>query len=170
MPTTATARLARLYERLTGALAALAGLLLVAASLGIGIDVALRACCDSALFGLGDAIEHGIAAATFLAAPWVLARGAHVSVDIVAATLPAHLRPPLAGLADLLGLAISMGFAWACFAAFALAWERESMVRGILAFPEWGTAAPPLIGAVLLALGFALRLAGARPRAAPVGP
>jgi TRAP-type transport system small permease protein len=71
-----------LYRGLLVGLAAAAGLIFALTAVLIPVNVVLRAGFSSAVFGLYDAIEFGLLAATFLAAPWVLARNAHVTVDI----------------------------------------------------------------------------------------
>jgi TRAP-type C4-dicarboxylate transport system permease small subunit len=150
-----------IYNRIVVALAILAGAMFGGMALLISIEVAIRACCSSAIFGLTDLTEHALAAATFLGAPWVLARNAHVSVDIIAIALPAALRRLLDRIVDLLGAAICIALSWYTFEALVIAVERGSMVRGILVVPEWMTFASPALSSALLAVGFLFRAAKA---------
>src|SRR3954462_14740581 len=86
---------------------------LVGVAFGIGtaliaLDVALRNLAGTGFPWLIDAIEYGLFAGTFLAAPWVLREGAHVRVDIVVTTLPPRGAAFLETVADLVGLAICL--------------------------------------------------------------
>ena len=161
------ARLVRAYKIVTTALAILAGAILSAIALSIPVDVTLRACCSEAIFGLGDLTEHGIAAATFLGAPWVLYKNAHVSVDIVVSHLRPRARNSVETVVNLIGAAVSAIFFWYVLQALLIAAGRGSMVRGIVVVPEWLTFLAPAIAAALLAIGFLLRI-GADHRARQV--
>lgn len=146
-----------LYARLVTALAIVAGAVFAMMVIAISIDVVLRSCCTSALFGLGDLTEYGLAVATFLGAPWVLSKNSHVSVDIVTMTLSVTARRRLGFVVDLLGAAICACLFWYVLKALMIAFDRGSMVRGIIVVPEWLTLASPTVSALLLAIGFLLR-------------
>jgi TRAP-type C4-dicarboxylate transport system permease small subunit len=150
--------LRRAWERIVFVLAALAGAIICAMALLIPVDVVLRACCGNAIFGLTDLSEHGLAAATFLAAPWVLSKNAHVSVDIALMALSQANRRRLDTVVNLLGAAICAIFMWYSAVAMLTALQRGSMVRGIIVVPEWITFAAPTLSLALLAIGFLLRL------------
>jgi TRAP-type C4-dicarboxylate transport system permease small subunit len=157
-------RLERAYRIVTTALAILAGVILSAITLAIPIDVTLRACCSEAIFGLGDLTEHGIAAATFLGAPWVLYKNAHVAVDIVVSHLRPRTRSSVETMVNLIGAAVSAIFFWYVLQALIIAAGRGSMVRGIVVVPEWLTFLSPTISSALLAVGFLLRIGADRTR------
>ena len=152
------ARLEVAYDIATTALAILAGAILAAITLAIPVDVTLRACCAEAIFGLGDLTEHGIAAVTFLGAPWVLRKNAHVAVDIVTSQLPPRLRGYLALVVNVIGAAVSAVFFWYVLQALIIAAGRGSMVRGIIVLPEWLTFVAPTLSGALLAIGFLIRI------------
>ncbi|MEJ8573394.1 TRAP transporter small permease [Microbaculum marinum] len=151
-------RLEGVYRTVTTALAILAGIILCAIALAIPVDVTLRACCSSAIFGLGDLTEHGIAAATFLGAPWVLCKNAHVAVDIFVNRLSEQSRNRLDVIVNLIGAAVSAVFFWYVLQALIIAASRGSMVRGIIVVPEWLTFLSPTVSGALLAIGFLLRI------------
>ncbi len=102
--------LTSLYRIVVQALAIAAGAILAAIALAIALDVALRTCCTNAIHGLTDMTEHGIAAATFLAAPWVLMKNAHVAVDLVVMLLPTRTRLRLDLVMNVVGAAVSAAF------------------------------------------------------------
>ena len=70
-------------------------LILALTAILIPLNVGLRACCRTSLFGLLDAVEYGLMATTFLAAPWVLSKNAPVAVDIATLALPEGPRRAL---------------------------------------------------------------------------
>lgn len=157
------ARMEAAFRFVVTALAVLAGAIIAGVALAIPADVTLRACCNSALFGLTDLTEHGLAAATFLGAPWVLMRSAHVAVDLVTMLLPDRARHWLGVAVNLLGAAVSALLSWYTFKALTIAFARGSMVRGIIVIPEWWTLLAPALCTLLLAVGFLLRLGAQEP-------
>ena len=162
------ARFSATFDLTVTGLALVAGAILGAVAVAIPIDVALRACCSRAVYGLGDLTEHGIAAATFLGAPWVLRKNAHVAIDIATVVLSDQARRRLAIGVDLLGAAISALYFWYTLQALWIAVGRGSMVRGIIVIPEWLTFVAPVMCGALLTVGFVLRLGDrSQPRDTP---
>ncbi len=142
------------FDRLLTALAALAAAIFGAMALLISVNVVLRNLGLPTLFGLLDAVEYGLLAATFLAAPWVLARNAHVTIDLVTAALPQAAARRAARAAACIGLAVSGTVAvYGAEAALASA-ARGSMVRTALVFPEWWALAIVPVAFALIALEF----------------
>lgn len=148
----------RSYLRLVGALAGLSGVVLALVALLIPVNLLMRSCCDASLFGLLDAVEYGLMAATFLGAPWVLAQNAHVTVDIVTISLPRRVQHPLSQLVNVAGVLLSAILAWYAFSAASISFERGSMIRTAFMVPEWLTLIAPGISGTLLALEFCRRL------------
>ena len=138
--------LTSLYRIVIQASAVAAGVIIAAIAIAIAVDVALRSCCTSAIHGLTDMTEHGIAAATCLAAPWMVMM------------LPTRARLRLDLVMNLVGAAVSATFSWYLLQALTIAMQRGSMVRGIIVVPEWMTFAAPAASTLLLAIGFGLRI------------
>lgn len=139
------------------ALAFLAGAVFVLITTAIAVNVGLRAANGPQIRGLVDLIEAGMVAATFLGAPWVLSKNAHVTVDIVTGQLSPQRRRQLARLVCLLGMVVSAALCWSALQAVLVSYDRGSMVRGILVYPEWWPLMAPTISGALLALEFARR-------------
>jgi len=154
--------LARIHDVTINAFAALAGVILTAITLVLIVNVALRAFFASNVYGMVDAIEIGLMAATFLAAPWVLRKNAHVSVDIVLISLSPEARRRVDMATSLFAALLSAVFGWAALSAVMVAFSRGSMMRGVLVIPEWLPLLAPVVGAVLLTFEF-LRRAGSGP-------
>lgn len=129
--------LERFFDRLLLALAWAAAAVFASIALLIPVNVLLRNGFGTAIYGLLDLIEYGLLGATFLAAPWVLARDAHVSVDLVVGALPRRGRLFVSSLANLIGLAVTAVFLWYSIEAVGASLSRGSMVRTSFTFPEW---------------------------------
>lgn len=150
-------KLEDLYRGLLAALAGLAGLIFGLTAVLISVNVVLRAGFSSSIFGLFEAIEYGLLAATFLAAPWVLARNAHVTVDIGLLLLPERLRRIVARLTNLLGATLCGIFVYfSLTAAFASA-ARGSMIRTSFVIPEWWVLSVVPFAMTLMMVEFLLR-------------
>jgi len=127
----------RLFDRLLTALAWGAAAIFAATALLIPVNVVLRNGFGTAIYGLLDLIEYGLLGATFLAAPWVLAKNAHVSVDLVTTALGPRMRRVFAITANLIGAAVTAVFLWYALQAVDTSMSRGSMVRTSFTFPEW---------------------------------
>jgi len=146
---------------------------LVAAAYGLvalfmTLDIALRAARLGALPWLLEATEYVLYGGTFLAAPWVLRKGAHVRVDLLVAGLPRRGAIGVEVAADALGFFVSAVFLWFGTTAALEAWRDNSMQFKTWAVPEWILLAPIPIAACLLMIEFALR--ATRVRGAHVDP
>jgi len=107
--------LEKAYCGLVTALAMLAGAVLAAITTALVINVVLVSAFTTNIFGMADGIEVGLMAATFLAAPWVLKKNAHVAVDIVTASLTPRIQRPLHIVTMSLGAVMSGVLAWSSF-------------------------------------------------------
>lgn len=132
----------------------------------IALDVALRNLAGIGFPWLIDAIEYGLFAGTFLAAPWVLREGAHVRVDIVVSALPPRGAALIETIADLIGLAVCLILLWYGVKVTLTAQALGSMVLKSIIFPEWRALAVVPLSSLLLAVEFILRLGRAHDVAA----
>lgn len=147
------------FQRLLDALALLAGAIFALIALAIPINAVLRAAFAASLYGVLDAVEYGLLAATFLAAPWVLSKDAHVAVDVATLALPPSVRRRLARGVNLLGALLSLVFCWYAFQALALSFARGAMIRTAFTVPEWWVLMAPVVATALLAVEFLRKLA-----------
>ena len=141
--------LEKAYCGLVTALAMLAGAVLAAITTALVINVVLVSAFTTNIFGMADGIEVGLMAATFLAAPWVLKKNAHVAVS-----LTPRIQRPLHIVTMSLGAVMSGVLAWSSFQALLIAFGRGSMIQGILVFPEWLVMIPASLSGALLAIEF----------------
>jgi TRAP-type transport system small permease protein len=125
------------YRGLLAGLAGVAGVIFGLTAVLISVNVVLRAGFTSAIFGLYEAIEFGLLAATFLAAPWVLAHNAHVTVDIGLMVLSPRQRRRIGRLTNLLGALLCAVFVYYSLTATLASAARGSMIRTAFVIPEW---------------------------------
>lgn len=144
-------------QRVMDALALVAGAIFSLIAIAISVNVVLRAVAAPQIHGLVDLIEAGMVAATFLGAPWVLSKNAHVTVDILKPLLPPARREVLVRAVCVLGAVLSAILFWSALQAVLISFGRGSMVRGILVYPEWWPLMAPTVSGALLALEFARR-------------
>jgi TRAP-type transport system small permease protein len=148
-------RVSGAYGRLLAALALIGCAILMAMTLIIVTDVALR---NIAVPGLprglawsNEVSELMLYLITMCVAPWLLRQGQHIRVDIVLRALPPRLAWYFEWVSDVIGFACCAVIAW--YGAHA-AWS--SYVSGAvniktLVTPEWWGLAPlPLVFVLLL--------------------
>lgn len=144
----------RFLDRIVDALAVLAAAILAVITIALAANVALRFFFRANLYGMVDAIEIGLMAATFLGAPWVLKKNAHVAVDLFISGLTPAVRRSVNRAICLVGALLSLAMCWTTLTALLVAFRRGSMTRGVLVVPEWILLAAPALGAALLTVVF----------------
>ena len=150
--------LERGFDAVLRTLARLAAGVFACVAVLIPIDLVLRNAFDAPIYGLLDAIEYGLLAATFLAAPWVLSINAHVSVDLLVATLAGRARRLADALANLVGAGAAAVLLWFAVVAAVQSIERGTMIRTAFVIPEWWVLAVAPVSMVLVLAEFARRL------------
>lgn len=156
-------RALRLFDRMLDAMAVLAAVLLFATTLLIALDVLQRNLdLGFGVPGIIEISEYALYLITFLGAPWALRLGAHVAVEIVVDSLPRRWAAAAERLAGAIGLAASLGLVYGGALATWKSFIAGRLVFKTFVFPEWWLLAPLPIAGLILAIEFALRLAGAR--------
>ena len=150
-------KLEEFYRGLLSGLAGVAGVIFGLTAVLISVNVVLRAGFTSAIFGLYEAIEFGLLAATFLAAPWVLARNAHVTVDIGLMVLSPWTRRLIGRLTNLLGAMLCAVFVYYSLTAALASAARGSMIRTSFVIPEWWVLSVMPFAMALMMVEFLLR-------------
>ena len=159
--------------RLTGLLALIASLTLLAMMLVICADVLLRNVAVPGLpRGVGWSNEiselmlYGIA---MLSAPLLLRQGRHIRVDILLRVLPPRVAYGCEWVGDIIGMACCAGMVWYGSAATFRSFSSGAQSIKTLVMPEWWFLAPLPACFALLAIEFVFRmrrlaLADAKPR------
>ncbi|QTP54455.1 TRAP transporter small permease [Billgrantia sulfidoxydans] len=135
-----------------------AGIIIGIVSIVIVLNVLSRNLGFGSIYGTVEGSEYAIAAATFLAAPWVLYHGAHVRVDLLQQALPKAYRRYLEMGINLLGALVCLGFGHYLLITGSDYLSRGSMVYKSFVFPEWWTFILPTSCFALLTLEFLRRL------------
>jgi TRAP-type C4-dicarboxylate transport system permease small subunit len=148
------------YGQLLHACAAIAALLLGATALLVTGDVVARNLGLGTLPWILEVSEYVLPLATFLVAPWLLARNEHVRIDVLLTTVPPRLARVLGRLADLVGLAVCVVFVVYGARAIASSAQQGSLVIKSIVFPEWWLYAPVPVCFALLAIEFVRRIMG----------
>lgn len=162
-PRTAVQRAVGIYDGLLNGLAVLAACLLFAIAALIALDAVSRhAPFLPRIEGVIELTEYALYGVTVAAAPWALRNGAHISVEILVDAMPARARAAAGVAADAIGCAVALVLVYAGGLAAWKAQEAGRLVFKTFVFPEVWLLLPLPIGAAILALEFALRLAGLR--------
>ena len=143
--------LARAYDRLIDAAAAVAGIGIAFIALGVTADVAVRYFAGGAIKWMLESSEYVLFGIAFLGAPWALREGAHTAVDLLVETLPAAAKRYCALAANGVGFATSAGLLW--FGGIAAMQSRSlgTMIYKTVVLPEWWILALiPFCGALLV--------------------
>jgi len=143
--------LARAYDRLIDAAAAVAGIGIAFIALGVTADVAVRYFAGGAIKWMLESSEYVLFGIAFLGAPWALREGAHTAVDLLAETLPDAAKRYCALAANGVGFATSAGLLW--FGGIAAMQSRSlgTMIYKTVVLPEWWILVLiPFCGALLV--------------------
>ena len=149
---------ARAYLGVLHAGAVAAALLLGALALLVTVDVVARNLGWGTLPWILEVSEYCLPLATFLVAPWLLARGEHVRVDVLVTLLPRRLARALERAADAAGFVVSAVFVVYGIKAISSSAQQGSLVMKSIVFPEWWLFAPVPVSFAFLAVEFLRRL------------
>ena len=127
----------QVFDRFLWVIAALSAGILGAIAVVIAINVVLRNMGLPVIYGALDAIQYALMIATFMGAPWVLAQGGHVKVDLLTAALPARTAALLARATSLIGALSATVLGWYAVQAVLASAARGSMIRTSFVIPEW---------------------------------
>lgn len=145
------------YDALVDGCAAASCLIFVGMSVWVSYDVVLRYLFAAPTIWADDLSEYGLIWGTFLAAPWVLRNGGHVSVELLINYLPAESRRRLAVVVALLCAVICALFAWQTALTTIEFYQRNMMMAKVWRIPLWLPYLAIPVGSALLAVEFLVR-------------
>jgi TRAP-type C4-dicarboxylate transport system permease small subunit len=162
--------IARYYGHLYLLLGTLVAVLIAFMAVGITVDVVLRNAGFGVIAWMLEATEYSLFVATFMGAPWVLRKGAHVRVDVVVNVLPPGLSRAAEVFANLTALAVAGVLFYYAFRVGATSHAEGARAIKEFIFPEWWIFAVVVASAALLIVEIVLRLWRAlRPMGTPGG-
>jgi len=155
-------RLSGAYGRLLAGLALVGCAILMAMTLIIVADVALR---NVAVPGLprglawsNEISELMLYLITMCVAPWLLRQGQHIRVDILLRALPSHLAWYFEWISDVIGFACCVVIAWYGAQAAWSSYLSGAVNIKTLVTPEWWALAPLPVVFVLLLVEMVFRM------------
>ena len=162
------AALSRFYGGLLEALMLLAALLVLAMTLMIGADVALRNIAGGGISWSNEISEYILYLVTLLSAPYLLRRGQHIRVDILLRAIPARAAYAMEWIADVAGFVCALYFVWYGFRVAAESFVANAITMKTLILPEWWMLAVMPFALLLVAIEFVFRMR--RLSTSPIGP
>lgn len=138
----------------------IAGLLLVAMTVIYGLNVLVRVIVPavaSELAWVEEVVSFLLIWCSFLAASVALLEGRHVSVDIVKDALSPSLRGFVKALTNIIGAALCLYLAWQSWNLTQFV-SRSGQISPVMGISMALLYLPALVGMLLLAGGFVLRL------------
>lgn len=145
------------YDRLIEALAAVSALSIAAMAVWVSYEVVVRYVFVSPTSWAVDLAEYAMIWSTFLAAPWVLQRSGHVSIDLLTSHLSPRARRSLDIATALAGAVICAVFAWYSAATVIEFYVRGSTIDRLWPVPRYLPFVPIPLGTALLAIEFLRR-------------
>ena len=160
------AALAKAYGRILEGCGLIAATLVLAMTVLIVIDVALRNLLNTTLPASVELTEYALFYAATFASPWLLRRGQHIRIDVLITRVPAAVGWIMEIACDLIGLALSLLLSWYSVAVVVRSARGPTLIVKNLIFPEWYVLWPLPVMFILLSLEFIFRthrlLAGPR--------
>lgn len=150
--------LGRFYEGVHAALAIVACACVAFITVGMSVDIVLRAARLGSIPWMLEASEYAMFLLTFVGGPWVLHLGAHVRVDVVLTSLAARARTLVEAVGDAIGLAVALVILYYSGSVAAAARAQGARIIKEFIFPEWWVFALVSGAFALIAVEFAVRL------------
>lgn len=151
---------ARAYGWLIAGLAALAGVVIGLALVLIAVDVAIRTTGFKPPAFTSAAVEYALLYFTMLAAPWLVRKKGHVSVDALVSRLGGLARKIVEKLVYLICIVVSLVFAWYAARLLLGAIESGQFDERAVDIPTWLLYLPMPFGFALVAVEFGRYLLG----------
>ena len=151
-------RFAQFYVALEGALAKLAGALVLLAVMLITVNAMMRYALNAPINWVDQFSGYFLVYATFLAAPWVLAKRGHVAIDVLRESLGPVGQRRLDVVVNLLGLVYCLAFTWISVLEVVRVYSRNTAFFDVVTVPQWPIYIVIPIGGLLLCGQFLLNI------------
>ncbi|MEM6761392.1 MAG: TRAP transporter small permease subunit [Pseudomonadota bacterium] len=142
------------HAHAVNALAVAAGILLVVITGLLCLDVFVRYAQIAAITWIGESAQYALYAVTFLAAPWALERGRHVSIEMLAAALPPKAAAAVSRVVGLIGAAVCLVLLVYAVRVLGASFDAGTMVFRTMIFPQWYLFVVPPPVFLLLSITF----------------
>ena len=138
-------------------MAVIAALTLVAITLSVVFEVVMRYAFGKPTSWAVDFSEYALLFCLFLATPWVLARDAHIKIDIFVVLCPPKVVRILDLIASLIGSFSCAVFCWVAVVAVWEAYRDSEVIWRSMIVPKWLVWSAMPIGSFLLTIQFIRR-------------
>jgi len=146
------------FNRLLLALAALVAISIGLIAVLIPVNLLLIKMVWGSIWWLYEGVEYTLYVGVFLGAPWVLQQGAHVRVDVLAATLPKSLAAQLERVLNFGGAALCLVLFYYGVRAAMSEYEDGTMPDKVLSIANWYMLSVFAASSLLLAIEFLFRV------------
>ena len=150
-------RLNAYYDRLIDALALLAALSIGCMCVWVSYEVVMRYLFTRPTIWTVDLSEYTLLWSTFLAAPWVLKREGHVTIDLLVNVLNQAMRRRLGIVVSLIGAAICAVYAGSTAQSVIEFYERDLIIRHDWEIKQYIPYIAIPVGGTLLTIEFLRR-------------
>ena len=150
--------IARWVDGIIDGMAVIAGLMLVFMMFSICYEVVLRYFLFSPLTWVTEISEYILLYATFLGAPWVLKKDAHVKVDIVLARLGFKTQKMLNMATSMIGIVVCLVLVWFGTQTALDLYQRGIPVIKSLSVPKFLLVGIIPLGCLFMAVQFIRRM------------
>lgn len=150
-------RLDAAYDRLIEALALLAALAIGCMAVWVTYEVVMRYLFTRPTIWTVDLSEYTLLWTTFLAAPWVLRREGHVTIDLVVNVLKPGAKRRLGIFVSLLGASICAVYSWSTAQSVVEFYERDLIIRHLWEVKQYIPYIAIPVGGALLTVEFLRR-------------
>ena len=158
-----------LLDRLIGALAYIAALLLCTLTVLICLDVLVRYGQWFSMRWTLDIAEYHLYLITFLAAPWVLLNGGHIAVDLLVQRVGPSIAALLTRTAHVIGTVVCAVLLYYSIKVLMASFTAGTLIYKALIMPEWPLfLAPPLTFGLMLIIFLRWLLKPSREEAAGI--
>lgn len=152
------AALSILYGRVLTACGIVSAVVILAMTLLIVCDVALRNIFGIVIRGSVELTEYGLFLSAMMATPWLLREGRHIRIDVMLSRLPNVAGFICELLCDLIGLGLSLLLATISIMSTLRSAKAGTLIVKDFIILEWWVQWPLGLMLVLLAIEFVFRI------------
>jgi TRAP-type C4-dicarboxylate transport system permease small subunit len=149
--------LARIFDRILEAMAALGCFLIIVMGCSITYGVFMRYVLNKASVWVNDLVEYIVLGFTFLGAAYVLKQESHIEVDLFVNRLGLKARVLMKIITSFIGAGIFLILSWYGMITVWDNFQRGTIVYKSVDFPKYIVLSPIFIGSVLLTIQFIRR-------------
>ncbi len=151
-------KFARWFDYLVVGMAYAAGGVLIYLAASVNYEVAMRYLFNRPTLWVGDFAGYAVIYLTFLATPWVLAREAHIKIELLVSRLPSKGQCVLGAVTSVAGAVVCGIFFWYSLEVFLYVFEAKMwFALGGFWILQWPVMVVLPVGSLVVTLQFLKR-------------